>query len=307
MFYESWFWIFNGAVALLLMVDLFGFNRKAHEIHMKEAVLMSVFWVTIAMLFTLYVHESRGPDDSMKFLTGYLMEKALSIDNLFVFLLIFTYFRVPSELLHRVLFWGIFGAIIMRALFIFFGIALIQKFHGIIYIFGLFLIYTGFKMVMEKDKKFDPESNLLVRFVHKLIPMTPNYIDGNYLVKIDGRYFATPLLIVLVAIETTDVIFAIDSIPAIIGITTDPFLVYTSNILAILGLRALYFALAPAISLFHHLHYGLAFVLAFIGFKMLISGYLIIPVSLSLGVLLVALAISILTSILFPKTDKTVL
>lgn len=307
MFYESWFWIFNGIVAVLLMVDLFGFNRKAHVIHMKEAVLMSIFWIAVAMLFNLYVYEARGPEDSIKFLTGYLMEKALSIDNLFVFLLIFTYFQVPSHVLHRALFWGIFGAIVMRALFIFFGISLIQKFHGIIYVFGLFLVYTAIKMVWEKDKKFDPESNLLIRFVRKLIPMTPNYIDGKYLVKIDGRYFATPLLIVLVAIETTDVIFAVDSIPAIIGITSDPFLVYTSNILAILGLRALYFALAPAISLFHHLHYGLAFVLAFIGFKMLISGYVTIPVSLSLAVLLAALAISILTSILYPKTDKTVL
>lgn len=304
MFSELWFWIFNAAILVLLMIDLFGFNRKVRIIEMKKAIGMSIFWITIAMLFNIFVYVMRGPEDALTFLTGYLMEKALSVDNLFVFLLIFTYFQVPSHILHRVLFWGVFGAIIMRAMFIFFGIALIQQFHWIIYIFGLFLVYTGFKMVQEKTEKFDPKTNFIIRLVQKLIHLTPNYHEDKYFVYLNGRYWATPLLIVLVAIESTDMIFAVDSIPAIIGITSDPFLVYTSNILAILGLRALYFALAPAITMFYYLHYGLAFVLVFIGVKMLISGHVLIPTTLSLGILVTVLTISIAASVYYVPKEQ---
>lgn len=301
---QNWFWIFNAVIAVFLALDLFVFHRKSHVVEVKEALWMSAFWIALAITFNVFVYYIRGTEDALNFLTGYLVEKALSVDNLFVFLLIFSYFRVPGHLLHKVLFWGVFGAIIMRALFILFGIALVQKFHWVIYLFGVFLVITGIKLGMEKDKEVHPESNIMIRLFQRFFPVTPHFFKDKFFIKQDGRYFATPLFLVLIAIETTDVIFAIDSIPAIIGITKDPFIVYTSNILAILGLRSLYFALSHVLTLFHYLHYGLAFILVFIGIKMLISGYITIPIAVSLGTVVSILVCSIVASILSPKKIK---
>jgi tellurite resistance protein TerC len=301
MFHQTWFWIFNLIIAILLSLDLFVFHRKSHVVKVKEALWMTAFWIAIAIAFNVFVYYIRGTEDALNFLTGYLVEKALSVDNLFVFLLIFSYFRVPDHLLHKVLFWGIFGAIVMRAIFILFGIALVQNFHWVIYLFGVFLVITGIKLAMEKDKEIHPESNIIIRLFQRFFPLTPHFFEDKFFIKQNGRYLATPLFLVLIAIETTDVIFAIDSIPAIIGITNDPFIVYTSNILAILGLRSLYFALSHVLKLFHYLHYGLAFILVFIGIKMLISGYITIPVTVSLGTVVSILFFSIVASILNPR------
>jgi tellurite resistance protein TerC len=300
---QSWFWIFNLFIVLCLAIDLWFFDRKKHVIRVQEALWMSAFWVTTAMLFNLALYFVRGEEAALNFLTGYLVEKALSIDNLFVFLLIFSYFRVPPHLLHKVLFWGIFGAIAMRALFIFAGIALVQNFHRVIYLFGGFLVLTGVKLM--QDKKIQSESNRIIQFFQGWVPMTPQYVEDRFFVKKEGRYFATPLFLVLLVIETTDVLFALDSIPAIIGITEDPFIVYTSNILAILGLRSLYFALSHSMTLFHYLHYGLACTLLFIGIKMLLSGYIALPIMLCLAIILCILGISIAASLRYPKKDPS--
>ena len=305
MFYENWFWIFNLVIVILLVLDLFVFHKKSHVVHIKEALWMTAFWISIAIAFNVFVYYLKGTEDALNFLTGYLVEKALSVDNLFVFLLIFSYFRVPDKVLHKVLFWGIFGAIAMRAIFILFGIALIQNFHWIIYLFGGFLVITGIKLAMQKDKEIHPESNIVIRLYQRFFPVTHNFFEDKFFIKQNGRYIATPLFLVLLAIETTDVIFAIDSIPAILGITQDPFIVYTSNILAILGLRSLYFALSHVLTLFHYLHYGLAFILVFIGIKMLISGYITIPVLVSLGAVVSILFFSIIASILNPKKNNS--
>lgn len=301
MFDQTWFWIFNLVIIILLVLDLFVFHRKSHVVQIKEALWMTVFCDAIALAFNVFVYYLRGTEDALNFLTGYLVEKTLSVDNLFVFLLIFSYFRVPSHLLHKVLFWGIFGAIVMRAIFILFGIALVQNFHWVIYLLGGFLVITGIKLGMKKDKEIHPESNIVIRLFQRFFPVTPHFFEDKFFIKQKGRYLATPLFLVLLAIETTDVIFAIDSIPAIIGITEDPFIVYTSNILAILGLRSLYFALSQVLTLFHYLHYGLAFILVLIGVKMLISGYITIPVTVSLSVVVSILLFSIIASILNPK------
>lgn len=295
------FWVFNAVIAVLLILDLFIFHRNNKVVKAKEALWMSAFWISLGLLFNLFIYYQRGPADALNFLTGYLVEEMLSIDNLFVFLLIFSYFQVPEHLIHKVLFWGVFGAIILRATFILFGIALVQNFHWMIYLFGAFLVVTGAKLAFEKDKKIHPNQNIIIRLFGKLMPVTEDYRGSKFFVKQQGQYFATPLFIVLLAIETTDVIFAIDSIPAIIGITEDPFIVYTSNILAILGLRSLYFALSHVISLFHYLHYGLAFILIFIGIKMLISGFVTIPILISLGLVVLILALSVIASIIYPK------
>lgn len=303
MFNESWFWIFNIAITFLLFFDLCIFHRKTHVVQVKEALWMSAFWIILALLFNVFIYYIRGTGDALNFLTAYLLEKALSVDNLFVFLLIFSYFNVPAHLMHKILFWGIFGAIVMRALFILFGIALIQNFHWVLYLFGGFLVVTGIKLGMEKEKEIHPESNVLIRLFQKFFPVTHEFFEDKFFTKINGRYFATPLFLVLLAVESTDIIFAIDSIPAVIGITEDPFIVYTSNILAILGLRSLFFALSHVITLFHYLNYGLAFILVFIGIKMLISGYIIIPVGISLGVVAIVLAIAVIASILNPASE----
>ncbi len=303
---QPWFWIFNLVITLLLLLDLFVFHRKAHVIHVKEAIWLSAFWIAVALAFNVYVYYLRGTEDALKFLTGYLVEKSLSVDNLFVFVLIFSYCHIPPHLLHTVLFWGVLGAIVMRAIFILCGIALINMFHWIIYLFGIFLIYTGIKLALEKDKKIEPENNPLIKLFQKFVPVTHEFHGDHFFIKQAGRYVATPLFIALLAVEITDVIFAVDSIPAIIGITNDPFIVYTSNILAILGLRSLYFALAHIITRFHYLNYGLAAILIFIGVKMLLAGYFHIPIGISLGVIAAILAISVIASLLDPKEETKV-
>jgi len=290
----------------MLALDLGVFHRKAHVIKIKEALLWSAFWITLSLLFNLGIYFWRGPETALEFLTGYLIEKSLSVDNIFVFLLIFSYFRVPSLYQHKVLFWGILGALVMRAIFIATGVTLIQKFHWIIYIFGAFLILTGIKMALQKDKKIHPERNPVLRLFRRYMPVTDDYKEGKFFVKRVGRYLATPLFIVLLVIETTDVIFAMDSIPAILAITLDPFIVYTSNVFAILGLRALFFALAGLMRLFHYLHYGLSTILVFVGVKMLISNIYKIPVGIALGVVASILLISVIASVILPGKAENV-
>lgn len=298
MAHDIWLWIFfNLFIVVLLVADLWLFHRKSHTIEIKEALAMSAMWVAISLLFNLWIFETRGLEDGLNFLTGYLVEKSLSVDNLFVFLLIFQYFAVPHRYLHRVLFWGVLGAIVMRTIFILGGIVIISHFHWLLYVLGAFLVITGVKLAMEKDSKIEPEHNPVLKLFRKLVPVTKDYEDGHFFVRREGKWFATPLFIVLLAVETTDVIFAMDSIPAIFAITLDPFIVYTSNIFAILGLRAFFFALSGVMSMFYYLNYGLSAILVFIGFKMLVSGYYKIPITVVLGFIVCALTVAIVASI----------
>jgi len=292
--------LFLAFVAIMLVLDLTVFHRGAHVIHFREAVLWSVFWIGLAAAFAVLVYFLRGRTTALDFVTGYLIEESLSVDNLFVFLLIFRYFKVPDDYQHSVLFWGIIGALVMRFVFIIAGVALINRFHWIIYIFGAFLIYTGIRLFRTAGAEVHPENNPLIKWVRKVVPVTPTYVNGKFLVR-EKSWCATPLLLVLIVIETTDVIFAADSIPAVLAITRDPFIVFTSNVFAILGLRSLYFALAGMMELFHFLHYGLAVILSFIGIKMLISNYVEMPTFIALGVVGIVLAISVGASILFPR------
>jgi tellurite resistance protein TerC len=293
-----WAWIgFNIFVLAMLMLDLGVFHRKAHEVKIKEALAWSTVWITLALLFNLVVYFFEGREQALEFLTGYLIEKSLSIDNIFVFIIIFSFFHVPASYQHKVLFWGILGALIMRAIFIAAGIALLEKFYWIIYIFGGFLIFTGIKMITGKDKKIEPEKNPVIKLFRKIFPVTPDYVGSSFLISINGKRIATPLFVVLLMIETTDVIFAVDSIPAILAITKDPFIVYTSNVFAILGLRALYFAIAGIIQMFRFLSYGLAAILVFVGAKMMLVDIYKIPIEISLGIVAGILAISIIASI----------
>jgi tellurite resistance protein TerC len=296
--------VFNLFVLGMLILDLAVFHRKAHEIRIREALLWSAFWIMLALLFNLGVYYVRGSEDALEFLTGYLLEKSLSVDNIFVFIMIFTYFRVPYAHQHKVLFWGILGALIMRAAFILLGVTLIQKFHWIIYVMGAFLIVTGIKMATQKDEEINPERNPVLRLFRRLMPVTDAYEGDRFFVRRAGRIAATPLFVVVLIVETTDVIFAVDSIPAILAITLDPFIVYTSNVFAILGLRALYFALAGVVRLFHYLPYGLSLILVFVGIKMLLVDIYKIPIGIALGTVAAILAISIIASLLFPPKDE---
>jgi len=294
---SSYLWIgFTIFIIFMLGLDLGVFNKKTHVISIKEAVAWSVVWIALALLFNAGIFYYSGSQKAFEFLTGYVIEKSLSIDNIFVFVLIFSYFKVPSEYQHKVLFWGVFGALVLRAIFIFAGVALIQQFHWIIYIFGIFLIVTGIKMITDKDKKFDPENNPVMKFARKKMSIVNEYHGSSFFIRNGGKLFATPLFLVLIFIETTDVIFAVDSIPAILAVSNDTFIIFTSNVFAILGLRALYFALAGIIEKFKYLSYGLAVVLVFVGIKMLISGYFKIPILISLGVILSVILVSILLS-----------
>lgn len=303
-------WFIFGAVVLgLLALDLGVFHRKSHEVRIKEALIWSAVWISLALAFNGFVYFTRGSGPALEFLAGYLIEEALSVDNLFVFLLIFSYFRVPSIVQHKVLFWGILGALVMRALFIVAGISLIEKFHWIIYVFGAFLIYTGIRMVTEQGKEIHPERNPVLRLFRRLMPVTETYVEDKFFVMKGARRFATPLFIVLLMVETTDLIFAVDSIPAILAITRDPFIVYTSNVFAILGLRSLFFALAGLMKLFRYLNYGLCFILVFVGLKMLLAEFFKIPVVVALGVIIAILGASILASVLrreVPEPPKPV-
>ncbi len=259
---QLWLWIgFSIFVLAMLALDLGVFHRKSHTVGMKEALTWSAVWIALALLFNAGIWYWRGPDQGLTFLTGYVVELSLSVDNLFVFLLIFAYFKVPAEYQHKVLFWGILGALVMRAVFIGAGIALIQKFHWIIYVFGAILVVSGLKMAFEKDKEVHPEKNPVLKIFRRFMPVTGEYHGGDFFVKRGQLWAATPLFIVLLMLETTDLVFAVDSVPAVLAITTDPFIVYTSNVFAILGLRSMFFALAGIMKLFHYLHYGLAAVL----------------------------------------------
>ncbi len=299
---QIYVWVgFNLFVLLMLALDLGVFHRNTHEVKMKEALTWSGVWIGLALIFNLIIYFWKGPVVGLQFLTGYLIEKSLSVDNIFVFVLLFSYFQVPAKYQHKVLFWGILGALLMRAAFIVAGTTLIVKFHWIIYIFGAFLIFTGIRMALNKGTKIDPEKNPVVRGFKKLFPVTNEYHGSKFWVRQAGKMAATPLFIVLILIEFTDLIFAVDSIPAILAITSDPFIVYTSNVFAILGLRSLYFALAGLMHLFTYLHYGLAAILVFVGGKMLLTDIYKIPIGLSLGIILLILVVSIVPSLLKKK------
>jgi tellurite resistance protein TerC len=287
---------FTLLIFLLLALDLGVFHRRVHVIHPREALLWSIFWICLALVFNVGVWHWFGKAHALEFFTGYLIEKALSVDNIFVFVVIFTYFAVPQELHHRVLFWGILGALVLRGVFILAGAALIQKFHWIIYVFGAFLIFTGIKLFLDRGSEVHPEQNPVYRLFRRFVRSTSGYRGPRFFVTENGVRHATPLLLVLVCIEATDVVFALDSIPAIFAITRDPFIVYTSNIFAILGLRALYFLLAGIIPKFRFLRIGLAVVLVFVGVKMVIEGFVEIPILASLAVIATVLTASILAS-----------
>jgi len=293
--------LFNVFVLAMLALDLGVFHRKAHVIKFKEALAWCAVWITLALLFNLGVYFWRGPVRALEFLTGYLIEYSLSVDNIFVFLLIFSYFRVPSLYRHKVLFWGILGALIMRAIFILAGVTLIQKFHWIIYVFGAFLVFTGIKMALQKETEIHPERNPVLKLFRRFMPVTDRYEEGKFFAQRSGKYLATPLFVVLLVVETTDVVFAVDSIPAVLAITLDPFIVYTSNVFAILGLRSLYFALAGIMELFRYLHYGLSAILVFVGTKMLLADIYKIPISIALCVVASILLISVIGSVVRPR------
>lgn len=291
---NTWLWIgFNAFVLLMLALDLGVFHRKEHKVTFKEAISWSVVWVTLALIFNGWIYYDQGKDKALEFLTGYLIEKSLSVDNIFVFVLLFSFFKVPEQYRHRVLFWGVLGALLMRAGFIAAGAVLIEKFHWIIYVFGAFLVFTGYKMLKKKTEDMHPEDNPLVRWFVKKGKVTSDYHGKNFFVRINGQKLATPLFLCLLSVEFTDLIFAVDSIPAIFAITKDPFIVYTSNVFAILGLRSLYFALEGIITRFPYLRYGLALILIFIGLKMLAVDIYKIPVVASLAVIAVILLTSI--------------
>ena len=300
------FWVgFNAFVLAMLMLDLLVFNRKAHVVSMREALSWSAFWIALSLSFNYLVYRTMGRQAGLEFLTGYLIEKSLSVDNLFVFLLIFTYFRVPLQYQHKILFWGIIGALGLRAIFILAGAALLAKFHFLMYVLGAFLVYTGIKMATSAgDPAIDPDNNPGVKFLSRHLPITSKLEGGRFFVRKEKLLFATPLFIVLVMVETTDVLFAVDSIPAILAISRDTFVVYTSNVFALLGLRALYFALAGLMQLFHYLHYGLSLILIFIGGKLLVAELYELPMMLSLGVVGLILVVSVVVSLLFPKREK---
>ncbi len=320
----GWIWgVFLLFVFAMLALDLGVFHKQAHEVKIREALVWSAIWISLALVFNAGIYfgwnhiypnsDMTNKEAGLAFLTGYLVEKALSVDNIFVFLMVFAFFQVPSKYQHRVLFWGILGALIFRAIFIFAGAALLKQFGWMVLVFGGFLIITGIKMIFHKDKKLEPEKNPIIKLVRKMIPVTPDYVGQKFFTHIDGRLFATPLLITLIFIEFTDILFAVDSIPAIFAITKDPFIVFTSNVFAILGLRALFFAISGLMKLFHYLGYGLAAILCFVGGKMVWTYWMHtgggvpdykFPIALSLGIIIGILALAIVISLARPpKAD----
>ena len=339
--YPFWVWVtFFAAVLIALFVDLGIANRRSHAPTRRETFIWSGVWISLALSFNVFVYwvvssyynSAMGLLKAKEFLTGYLIELSLSVDNLFVFLLIFSYFKVPKQYQHRVLFWGIMGALVMRMIMIFTGAELVERFHWILYIFGVFLIWTGIKMFSDDEEGFNPEESKMVAFITRYIPISKHYDESNFLIKVDGKTTGTLLLLVLIVVELSDLMFAVDSIPAIFGITTDKFIVYTSNIFAILGLRTFFFLLADLADRFHFLKYGLAFILTFIGVKMLLpllaEGLIMVVghnsdsafsnflqrfinhefsqsfINISLGVVVSALVLSIVLSLLFPKKEE---
>ncbi len=298
---------FHVFIFIVLALDLGVFNRKSHVVSLRESLIWTAVWVTLALSFNLGVWYYKGSDKALEFLTGYVIEYSLSVDNIFVFVMLFTYFRVPAEYQHKVLFWGIIGALVMRATMIILGAVLIAQFNWILYIFGAFLVITGIKMLFKGDEKVDPEKNPIIRWFKRIVPVTSDYRGSKFWVRENGVLHATPLFVILILVELTDVVFAVDSIPAIFAITQDPFIVYTSNIFAILGLRSLYFALAGIIDKFHYLKIGLGLTLAFVGTKMLL-GHTPYKIGImpSLVTIVSILSASVIASILFPrKTPAT--
>ena len=289
---------FIAFVLLMLALDLGVFHRKAHEVSVREALTWTGVWISLAMLFNAGIYFWFGKERALEFLSGYVIEKALSVDNIFVFIVVFSVFAVPSKLQHRVLLWGILSALLLRAIFVVLGAALLSRFHWLGYVFGAFLVFTGVKLLAQREAEVDPRKNPLFRAFRRLIPSVDEYHDGKFTIVQAGKRYATPLLLVLVAIEGTDIVFAMDSIPAIFAVTRDPFIVFTSNIFAILGLRALYFALSGMMDKFHYLKLGLALVLMFVGAKMLLAGVFPIPIWASLLVIALVLAGSVLASLL---------
>ena len=320
---QLWLWIgFNAFVLAMLAVDLFVFHKEAHEVRAREAAAWSVVWIVLALVFGAGVYRFMGREAGLEYFTGYLIEKALSVDNIFVFVLIFSSFRVPSRYQHRVLFWGILGALLMRGAMIGAGAYLIQQFHWIIYIFGAFLVFTGIRTAMHVEHDFDSETSLPIRLIRRLVPVTDAYHGQHFFVREPAsargaaarqaqghrgsRLVATPLFVVLALVETTDLIFAVDSIPAIFAVTQEPFIVYSSNVFAILGLRALYFLLADVIHRFHYLKAGLSTVLVFVGLKMLAIDVYKVPIGLSLGIIAAVLGVSIAASWFWPRPTRSV-
>jgi tellurite resistance protein TerC len=304
---ELWLWIsFNAFVLAMLAIDLFVFHKDAHEVRAREAATWSVVWVALALLFGAGVYAWMGRDAGLEYFAGYVIEKALSVDNIFVFVLIFSFFRVPARYQHRVLFWGILGALLMRGAMIAAGAYLIEQFHWIMYVFGAFLAFTGIRMATQVEHDIDPAGNPVIRLVRRLVPVASEYHGQKFFVRLAPggrpRLFATPLFVVLVLVETTDLIFAVDSIPAIFAVTQEPFIVYSSNVFAILGLRALYFLLADVIHRFHYLKVGLSVVLVFVGVKMLMADIYEVPIALSLAIIVAVLASATAASLVWPKS-----
>ncbi len=292
-------------VLCLLALDLIIFSRHPHEITIKDSLLWSAFWIALSLLFNAGVYYFLGHDYALQFFTGYLIEKSLSVDNLFVFLLIFSYFKVSPQYQHKVLFWGIMGALVMRGVLIIVGVSLIRQFHWILYLFGLFLVFTGIKMALQKaNEEIHPERNIVVRFFRKFFNFSAEYHHEKFFVKTEKGRVGTLLLVVLIVIETTDLIFATDSIPAVLAISQDPFIVFTSNVFAILGLRSLYFALAGLMDLFYYLRLGLSIVLSFIGIKMLLMDLFPVHISVALGIVALVLTVSVLASVVRSKRQK---
>jgi tellurite resistance protein TerC len=296
-----WFYVgFTVFVLTMLALDLGVFHRKAHVVQPKEAGMWVAIWMTLAFVFATLIYFWQGSNNALLFVTGYLIEQSLSVDNIFVIVMIFSYFNIPGKYQHRVLFWGILGALVMRGIFIGMGAVLIERFGWIMYVFGAFLIFTGIRMAFQQDEEFDAEQNVVMRTARRFVRVTNRYDGQRFFTIENGVRVATPLFLVLLLVEFTDLVFAVDSIPAIFAITTDPFLVYTSNVFAILGLRSMYFLLNGIVHKFVYLKYGLAVILTFVGVKMVIVDFYHVPILVSLGVIVVTLAASILASLYFP-------
>lgn len=305
MFQHPWAWIgFAAFVLAILGLDLGLFHRKSREVNLKEALAWSAVWIGLALAFNMAIYHWQGGEKALQFFTGYFVELSLSVDNLFVFLLVFGYFRVPAQYRHKVLFWGILGALIMRVVFIAAGITLIAKFHWIIYFFGALLVVSGVKMALQGDKEIHPESNPVLKLFRMFMQITPEYEGDRFFIRQSGRTLASPLFVVLLILESADLVFAVDSVPAVLAITPDPFIVVTSNVFAIFGLRSMFFALEGVMQRFHYLHYGLSAVLVFVGAKMLLAGYYQIPTSVSLLVIVMILSISVAASLLRTQEDE---
>jgi len=299
-----WLWFgFIAFVLCMLALDLGVFHKKDHEVSVKEALTWTAVWISLALLFNAGILYWFGSERALEFLSGYVIEKALSVDNIFVFIVVFSVFAVPARLQHRVLLWGILGALVLRAVFVVLGAALLSRFHWLGYVFGAFLVFTGIKLLVQREGEIDPRHNPLFRLFRRVMPSVDEFHEGHFTIVRSGKRYATPLLLVLIAIETTDIVFALDSIPAIFAVTRDPFIVFTSNIFAILGLRALYFALSGMMDKFHYLKVGLSLVLMFVGAKMLLAGVYKIPIWASLAIIAALLAGSVIASLLRPPPN----